>query len=226
MSDLIPAVASSLSTSSHISAEEGRFSSVLSEFVYTRSYSRWIPELSRRETWPETVDRYIQFLREERPGIPRHILAEIQEAILSMDVLPSMRALWSAGESARRDNTAMFNCSCLPLDSLKSFSELLYILMQGTGVGYSVERQFVSKLPVVGILTGHVFHHVVQDSTEGWANAFYFGLKRWFGGSKVAYDFSQVRQAGTPLKIKGGRASGPEPLKRLFAFSLRRRSME
>lgn len=195
------------------------FSSALSEFVFTRSYARWLPEKGRRERWEETVDRYMAFIAEERPQIPRHILKEIREGILAMDILPSMRALWSAGASARRDNLTLYNCSCVPLDCLKAFSELLYVLMMGAGIGYSVERQFVGKLPPVASLTGEVKHHVVPDSTAGWADSFYYGLTQWFAGNTVVFDYSRVRKAGAVLSTKGGRASGPEPLMRLFAFA-------
>jgi hypothetical protein len=197
------------------SIEEPMFPNLLSEFIYVRTYSRWIDEDSRRETWSETVGRYIDFLATERPIVPKHILESAREAILSLQVMPSMRALWSAGEAARRDNTCMYNCSFIPLDSLRSFSEALHILMCGTGVGFSVEKKFVRNLPSVAALTGVTVSHVVGDSTEGWADSLYFGMTQWFQGNKVAFDYSGLRSRGTPLKIKGGRASGPEPLKRL-----------
>lgn len=195
--------------------EETMFPNLLSEFIYVRTYSRWMDDELRRETWPETVGRYIDFLATERPIVPKHILEAAREAILSLQVMPSMRALWSAGEAARRDNTCMYNCSFIPLDSLRSFSEALHILMCGTGVGFSVEKKFVDNLPQVANLTGETIPYVVGDSTEGWADSLYFGMTQWFQGNKVAFDYSGLRPRGTPLKIKGGRASGPEPLKRL-----------
>jgi len=194
------------------------FPNLLSQFVYTRTYSRWDSSLGRRETWDETVARYMDFISTER-DLPRHVVKEIHKGILRRDVLPSMRALWSAGDAARRDNTTMYNCSFVPLDSFRSFTELLYILMMGTGVGFSVERQFVNNLPAVASLTGETVTHVVPDSTTGWADSFYFGMTQWFNGNKVAFDYSQVRPAGAVLKTKGGRASGPEPLMRLFKFA-------
>ena len=139
--------------------------------------------------------------------------------ILNMEVMGSMRALWSAGYAAERDNTCMYNCSFLPIDNLKAFSEAVYILMQGTGVGFSVERQFVNNLPVVKSLSGETVLHQVTDSAEGWAEGFYFGLVNWFQGHQVKFDFSKVRKAGAVLKTKGGRASGPDPLKGLLDFS-------
>ena len=194
------------------------FRNALSEFVYTRTYARWMPEEGRRETWAESVDRYLAFLEQER-NLPEGLVGELREAMLHMEVLPSMRALWSAGDAARRDNTMFYNCSFVPLDNLKAFSELLYILMMGCGVGFSVERQFVSNLPPVAALTEEKVYYTIEDSTEGWANAFYEGMVYWFKGVEVVYDFSRIREAGAPLKVKGGRASGPEPLQRLLDFA-------
>ena len=191
------------------------FPNLLSEFVYTRTYSRWLDDEGRRETWTETVDRYMDFIETERPGVPKRILREIRNGILTMQVMPSMRALWAAGEAARRDNTCLYNCSCLPVDSLRSFSEGLFVLMQGTGVGFSVERRFTDNLPVVPALTGETISYQVVDSTEGWADSLYFGLTQWYAGNKVEFDYSLLRLRGAPLKTKGGRASGPEPLKQL-----------
>lgn len=194
------------------------FPNLLSEFVYTRTYARYMDDAQRRETWPETVARYVQFIRKHR-NVPESLLEEIEEAIVKMEVLPSMRALWSAGVSAERDNTCMYNCSFLPIDSLRSWSEVLYILMQGTGVGFSVERQFVNNLPKVAELTGETVDYVIPDSTEGWADALYFGMTQWFKGNKVNFDYSEIRPLGAPLKTKGGRASGPGPLMRLMDFA-------
>lgn len=194
------------------------FRNALSEFVYTRTYARWMPEEGRRETWAESVDRYLAFLEQER-NLPQGLAEELREAMHRMEVLPSMRALWSAGDAARRDNTMFYNCSFVPLDNLKAFSELLYILMMGCGVGFSVERQFVSNLPPVAALTEEKVYYTIEDSTEGWANAFYEGMVYWFKGVEVVYDYSRIREAGAPLKVKGGRASGPEPLKRLLDFA-------
>lgn len=197
-----------------------RFPNALSRFVFTRTYPRWREDDSRRETYEEAVQRYVSFLREER-DVPEAVLRGIQEGILRMDVMPSMRAFWSAGDAAKRDNTMFYNCSFIPLDSLKSFSELLYILMMGTGVGYSVERKFVNNLPVVApnvSMPAEVVDYVVEDSTVGWMNATYDCLFHNFNGRIVNFDFSLVRKAGERLKTKGGRASGPEPLRRLLEF--------
>ena len=128
------------------------FPNALSRFVFTRTYPRWLEEEKRRETYVEAVDRYVNFLWNERE-IPDHILERIRSGILRMDVLPSMRAFWSAGKAAKRDNTMFYNCAFIPLDSLKSFAELMYILMMGTGIGYSDESRFVNNLPVVAPTT-------------------------------------------------------------------------
>jgi len=197
----------------------GPFPNLLSEFVYTRTYSRWLEDEQRRERWDETVDRYVEFLRVQRPNVPSHIFADIHKAVMSMEVMPSMRALWSAGPAAARDNTCFYNCSFVPLDSFKAFSEMLYILMMGTGVGYSVERQFVGKLPTIAPLSGETVDYQIPDSTNGWADALYFGMTQWFQGHKVNFDYSLIRPAGAILKLKGGRASGPAPLIRLMAFA-------
>ena len=195
------------------------FPNLLSQFVYTRTYSRWIEEEGRRETWEETVSRYIDFIGSQRPNIPSVVLGDVKAAILSMRVMPSMRALWAAGPAAERDNTCMYNCSFVPLDCFRAFSECLYILMQGTGVGFSVESQFVNNLPPVAPLTGEAVDYIIPDSTTGWADALYFGMTQWFQGNKVNFDYSLIRPSGAILLTKGGRASGPEPLMRLMEFA-------
>lgn len=196
------------------------FPNALSRFVFTRTYPRWKEEEGRRETYEEAVERYVSFLREER-DVPEAVLESIQEGILRMDVMPSMRAFWSAGQAAKRDNTMFYNCSFIPLDSLKAFSELLYILMMGTGVGFSVEHRFVNNLPVVAPdvkMPCEEIDYVVEDSTVGWMDAVYDCLVHNYNGRIVRFDYSQIRPAGARLKTKGGRASGPEPLRRLLDF--------
>jgi hypothetical protein len=199
-------------------SEEVQFPNPLSEFVFTRTYPRWREEDQRRETYREAVDRYVGFLAEER-RVPPDVLESIRAGMLSMEVLPSMRAFWSAGKAARRDNTMFYNCAFIPLDSLKSFSELLYILMQGTGIGYSVERKFVGNLPSVAPNNGEpVVQYVIPDTGVGWMESVYDGMTLLFKGQLVEFDYSQVRPAGARLKTKGGRASGPEPLRNLLDF--------
>lgn len=197
---------------------EFKFPNPLSQFVTTRSYLRWMDSENRREDYPEAVSRYTGFLSKHRK-IPQDVLEKVQQGMLKMGVLPSMRALWSAGAAAERDNTMIYNCSFIPLDSLKSFSELLYILMMGTGVGYSVENKFVGNLPSVYPRNGERTPYEVQDSTDGWADAFYEGLTLMWKGYTVDFDYSKIRDAGARCKTKGGRASGPKPLRRLFDFA-------
>ena len=223
--DAHPSQSRSLS-SFFVSVEEKRqleevppttFPNALSRFVFTRTYPRWREEEGRRETLEEAVERYVGFLRGCR-NIPAPVLTDIRESILRFEALPSMRALWAAGPAAARDNTMFYNCAFIPMDSLRSFSELLYILMMGTGVGYSVEREFVDNLPPVAGRTEHPVLYTIEDSTEGWANAVFDGLTMMWKGDTVDFDYSQIRPAGARLKTKGGRASGPEPLRRLLDF--------
>ena len=198
-------------------AKEVVFPNPLSQFVVTRSYLRWREEEGRRETYQEAVDRYCDFIRRNR-NVPDWVLSDIRQQMLDMATLPSMRALWSAGKAAERDNTMIYNCSFIPLDSLKAFGELLYILMMGTGVGYSVERQFVNNLPAVAPRNGKTVHYHIDDSTDGWADAVYQGLTLMWKGYTVAFDYSGIRPEGARLKTKGGRASGPKPLQSLLEF--------
>lgn len=208
----------SFGTEKAVRVGKSPFPNVLSEFVYTRSYSRWVPSLGRRERWHETVGRYMDFLSTNR-DIPVGVFEDLREGILSMQILPSMRALWAAGPAAERDNISLYNCAMLLLDSVRSFSELLLVLMQGSGCGFSVERRFVENLPVVAPSTGRKFTHVIQDSTEGWSEALYVAMTAWWKGDDIDLDYSLVRPAGMLLKTKGGRASGPRPLAKLMAFT-------
>ena len=196
------------------------FRNSLGELVYLRSYARWLEDEKRRETWPETVQRVVDFLFNETHLLDDTLVEEIHDAILTQEIMPSMRSLWSSGEYAETDNTCIYNCSFLPMDNLRAFSELIYILMQGTGGGFSVESRFVDKLPVVeDILPGAEIHHQVEDSSEGWAEAVYFSvLHAWKGYESIVLDYSLVRPRGARLKTKGGRASGPEPLQDAISF--------
>ena len=197
--------------------EEAEYPNALSQFVITRSYLRWREEDNRRETYSEAVDRYCGFISKHQ-NVPEEVLSSIREGMLSMGVLPSMRALWSAGPAAERDNTMIYNCSFLPMDNLKAFGEMLYILMMGTGVGYSVERKFVGNLPEVAPRNGKTVSYLIPDSTEGWADAVFHGLTSMWKGYTVEYDYSQIRLEGARCKTKGGRASGPKPLRALLEF--------
>lgn len=187
-------------------------------YVHKSRYARYLPELQRRETWEETVDRYVGFFADKLDAKTQE---RIRQAILNMDVMPSMRAMMTAGKALDRDNVAGFNCSYIPIDSPRSFDELMYILLCGTGVGFSVERQYITKLPEVSEdfhPTDTVIH--VADSKIGWAKAFRELVSLLYSGQVPTWDTSTIRPAGAPLKTFGGRASGPEPLLELFKFTV------
>lgn len=210
-----------MSTHSAAFADAARyFPTPLQQFQFFDKYSRYDYELGRRETWEETVDRAVRYLTDLAPQLGDWLATEGRQSILTMSALPSMRLLAMAGPAAKRQNLAIFNCSYLPVDDIIAFVEMLIISMSGCGVGFSVEAQFVDKLPTVKPQHGaYVVEHSVGDSTEGWATALRLGLETWFDGGDVVYDYSEVRPAGAPLKIKGGRASGPMPLRRLLQFT-------
>jgi ribonucleoside-triphosphate reductase (thioredoxin) len=187
-------------------------------FIATSRYARWLDKQKRRENWGETVSRYIEnvvatVVRDEI------VLDEVEQAILNLEVMPSMRSVMTAGPAAERDNTCMYNCSFLPVDDVKSFDEAMYILLCGTGVGFSVERQYVTKLPEVpdALFTSYDTI-VVHDSKEGWAKALRKLIALLYAGEIPAWDVSRLRPAGAKLKTFGGRASGPAPLVDLFKF--------
>jgi intein-encoded DNA endonuclease-like protein len=196
----------------------------LGEFVYLRTYAKWLPEAGRRETWIETVDRYIDFMRENLgKKLSDKEYAEIREAILSQKVMPSMRLMQFAGDAARRSNVTAYNCSYIAPSKVEDFAEIMYISMCGTGVGYSVESANIQALPQIAYQTKEKLStHVVADSKEGWCDALTLGLKTWYGGKDVDFDFSQIRPAGSRLATMGGKASGPEPLRNLLAFARER----
>ena len=187
-------------------------------FIHKSRYARWLEEEGRRETWEETVHRYVDFFK-EREQLNDEEGQEIFDAIQAMEVMPSMRCMMTAGEALKRDNVAGFNCSYLHIDHPRAFDELMYVLMCGTGVGFSVERNFITKLPEVA----ETFHKtsstiVVSDSKLGWASAFRELIAMLYAGKLPQWDMSRVRPAGARLKTFGGRASGPEPLEDLFRF--------
>lgn len=194
------------------------FKNQLGEFVYYRSYSKWIDAEGRRETWIETVDRYINFMK-GRMGktIKDEEYKELREAILNQEIMPSMRLLQFAGPAVDRTNVCAYNCSFIAPSVLTDFAEIMYISMCGTGVGFSVESQNIQSLPQIKFQSGKKLpKYVVADSKEGWADALTFGLKTWFNGEDVEFDYSLVRPAGARLKTMGGKASGPDPLIRLM----------
>jgi ribonucleoside-triphosphate reductase len=195
------------------------FRSPSAEFVYTRTYSRWIESEGRRETWLETVERYMEFLRSERGHlIPADVFACIWNRIERQEILPSMRAMWAAGPAARADNTTLYNCSFVVVDTIEAFSEILYILMCGTGIGFRVLPEDVEKLPVVPDLHLDTSWEWVEDSRAGWADSVHDLLAALYTGHDVTFDYSSIRPRGARLNTMGGRASGPEPLIRLHDF--------
>ena len=196
------------------------------EFIHLSRYSRWLPEKERRETWDETVARYFDFFTEHLSELHEFKLTkalrdELEEAVLSLKIMPSMRCMMTAGEALKRENIAGYNCSYIAIDRPQAFDEVLYVLMNGTGVGFSVERQYVAQLPTIA----EEFHPsdtviVVADSKLGWAKAFKELLGMLYVGQIPRWDTSKVRPAGSPLKTLGGRASAPEPIESLFNFSV------
>ena len=186
-------------------------------FIHTSRYARWLEKEGRRETWDETVERYMDKVVRPVLGNDSYV-NQLRNAILSLEIMPSMRAMMTAGPALERDNTSGYNCSYLPVDDPKSFDEAMYILLCGTGVGFSVERQFISKLPEVPELFNSDTTIVVKDSKEGWAKAFRQVLALLWAGEIPQWDVSKVRPAGARLKTFGGRASGPAPLIDLFNF--------
>ncbi len=196
------------------------FPTDLQKFQFYDKYSRFNYELGRRETWIETVDRSVDFLHElAGDRLPRETYERVRRGILEMRAMPSMRLLAMAGAAARRNNIAIYNCSYMPVESVASFVEALIISMSGCGVGYSVERRYVENFPRIKRQTGKTpTYYIVEDSAEGWAEALRFGLETWFDGGDVKFDLGLLRPAGAPLRTKGGRASGPEPLRKMFDF--------
>ncbi|WP_420629927.1 ATP cone domain-containing protein [Candidatus Leptofilum sp.] len=197
------------------------FPTQLQKFQFYDKYSRFNYDLGRRETWVETVNRATEYLKElSEYRLPAETYERIRQGILTMKVMPSMRLLAMAGPAARRNNIAIYNCSYMPVDSIDSFVEALIISMSGCGVGFSVERQYVEQFPRIARQSGKpAATHVVADSSEGWAEAVRIGLNAWFRGEDVKFDYSLVRPIGSPLRVKGGRASGPEPLRQMLDFA-------
>ena len=196
------------------------------EFIHLSRYSRWLPEKKRRETWDETIKRYFDFFQEHLKENCNYTLKpklreELETAVLNLRVMPSMRCLMTAGEALKRENIAGYNCSYVAVSRVQSFDEILYVLMNGTGVGFSVERQYITQLPIVA----EEFHPsdtviTVADSKLGWAKAYKEFLGLLWIGQIPKWDLSKVRPAGSPLKTFGGRASGAEPLDNLMHFTI------
>jgi ribonucleoside-triphosphate reductase len=192
--------------------------SVYQEVIAMSRYARYIPEKNRRETWEETVTRLTNYLK-TKVTLDTDTWDELHNSVLKLEVMPSMRLLMSAGEACERDNIAAYNCSYLAVNNKRAFSEALYILMNGTGVGFSCERQEIAKLPEIpSELKQCDDVIVVEDSKLGWAKAFKKLVSSLWEGDIPTFDYTRVRPAGARLKVFGGRASGPEPLKKLFEF--------
>jgi len=196
------------------------------EFIALSRYARYIESENRRETWGETVDRYFGFmtnhLGKNHGYTPKpELLKEIREAVYNLDIMPSMRSVMTAGAALERDNVAGYNCSFVPVDSPRSFDETMYILMCGTGVGFSVEYKYINKLPAVPEkLEKTTTTIVVEDSKQGWAKAYKELLAMLWAGQIPVIDVSKLRPAGARLKTMGGRSSGPQPLVNLFDFTI------
>jgi ribonucleoside-diphosphate reductase alpha chain len=188
-------------------------------FIHTSRYARWLEDEGRRESWAETVGRYVSNV--VHTNVDEETTNKIEQAILALEVMPSMRAMMTAGPAADRDNTCMYNCSYLPVDDPKSFDEAMFILLCGTGVGFSVERQFIQQLPEVPELYDSDTIIAVKDSKEGWAKALRQVIALLYSGEIPKWDISKVRPAGSRLKTFGGRASGPAPLVDLFNFVIK-----
>jgi ribonucleoside-triphosphate reductase len=200
------------------------FENLLSEFVYYRTYSRWIPEQGRRETWIESVYRYMNYMKSKLGDkLSAEEYAEVQQYIMEMKAMPSMRLMWSAGAAADFDNACAYNCSYIAITMLKDFSEVLYLLMCGCGVGFSVEAHHIQQLPIVSRQLEDVDKRewVIDDSKAGWADALYYGMVEWFRGGDMIFDYSRLRPSGARLHTMGGRSSGPEPLRELLEFTRR-----
>lgn len=194
-------------------------------FIYISRYSRWLEAENRRETWAETVGRYFNFFDEHFASkdikIPKAIKDELRSAVLNLEVMPSMRALMTAGEALKRDNTAGYNCAYVAVNKVRVFDEILHVLMCGTGVGFSVEKQYTDKLPTIAEqFTNSDTIISVKDSKEGWAKGYRELISLLIGGQVPKWDMSRIRGAGARLKTFGGRASGPQPLEELFSFTV------
>lgn len=201
------------------------FPTEIQKFQFFDKYSRFNYRKKRRETWIETVDRATKYLVElSQNKLDKKDYDRIREFIINMKATPSMRLLAMAGDAAKRQNIAIYNCSYLPVDSIDSFVEALIVSMAGCGVGYSVEKQYVNNLPKVNYRISEQlpYHFIISDSTEGWTDALRKCLEYSFAGKDIIFDYSLIRPAGAPLKVKGGRASGPQPLKDLLNFIIKK----
>jgi len=200
------------------------FKSSYQEFIFYQFYSRWVDELGRRETWVESIDRFMDFMKENMGNkLTATEYSEVRKAILDQEICPSMRLLWSAGKAARKTNVCAYNCAYIAPVSWRDLSEIMYISMCGAGCGFSVEPENVGKFPQIQKQTGKMAPKIiVEDSKVGWCKAFVAACEAWENGKDVEIDYSLVRPAGAKLQTMGGRASGPEPLKELMSFTKRK----
>jgi len=200
--------------------------SLYQEFIHKSRYARWLWDENRRENWDETVSRYFNFFDEHIKDVTGYSVSaeerkELEQAVLNLEIMPSMRCLMTAGEALKRENVAGYNCSYVAVDNPRSFDEILYILMNGTGVGFSVESKYVDQLPIVpDAFFDTETNIVVADSKLGWAKSLKELIHLLYAGQVPRWDLSKVRPAGAPLKTFGGRASGPAPLEELFKFTV------
>ncbi len=196
------------------------FKNEVAEFIYKRTYSRWLEEENRREDWPETIERFIGFVISERPDIPEKTISKIRKYMTEFAVMPSMRFLWAAGPAAKFDNTCIYNCSFAKINCVESFAECLYILMCGTGFGFSVEAEEVEKLPEIPVIkSGRGLDTIpIFDSKAGWADSVKMLMNNLYDGQNIYFDYSLIRLEGARLNTMGGRASGPAPLIKLHDF--------
>jgi len=189
------------------------------EIIHLSRYSRWLDDKNRRETWEETVQRLINFWKDRTIGLPDGVFEELYEAILNKEIMPSMRSMWCAGPALDKNNMAGYNCSYIAVDSPRAFDETMFVLMSGTGVGFSVEKENISKLPIINDYFESSDRVItVEDSKEGWAKALRKHIADLYLGRVHEFDYSQIRPSGARLKTMGGRASGPDPLKDLINF--------
>lgn len=200
------------------------FSSPYSEYIFYQFYSRWVPELGRRETWIETIDRYMAYMKENMGDkLTKAEYESVREAIIHQDICPSMRLLWSAGKACRQSNVWAYNCSYTAPTCPQDLGEIMYVSMCGAGLGFAVEWENVQQFPQIKKqVKEKPAVHIVHDSKEGWADAFVLGLKAWFDGRDVKFDYSMIRPAGARLETAGGKASGPQPLMDLMEFARRK----
>ena len=197
------------------------FRNSLGEFVYYRTYAKWIADEGRRETWVETVDRYINFMKENiGKKLTTKEYKDIRMMILKQEIMPSMRLMQFAGDAARKTNVCAYNCSYTAPESFRDIAEVMYVSMCGTGAGWSVESRNVQKLPQIKMQTGKKEKtFVIPDDKEGWCDALIKGMETWADGKDIDFDYSNIRPSGARLKTMGGKASGPDPLIRLLNFT-------